>query len=270
MLDDACRNASQGLLGYWGCLIIRSGAEAGGAFLVGCPSHLIWKCSIQAPLLWLGLFLSQPQSRQSYCTHKLLAAISSSKRDLPTKRLVELPQASVIASLGSQSSPRPASPSPSADRHLRTAALRRCDGAAAAGRAGAPSRGGMDRWGIRGQPLAVSLRAVSQPGMARNVVLAVGLAVALATAEVDARHRHAHPADHPPVRCPSRDCLSEVKPTQLGKSCRAGKYHMPPPHMLCRCMSCVSLAVWTSVDVRLSHQQHRTSNNPPRNPPHVR
>ena len=41
----------------------------------------------------------------------------------------------------------------------------------------------MDRWGIRAQPLAASLRTVSQPGMARNVVLAVGLAVALATAE---------------------------------------------------------------------------------------
>ncbi len=36
---------------------------------------------------------------------------------------------------------------------------------------------------MRAQPLAASLRSVSQPGMARNVVLAVGLAVALATAE---------------------------------------------------------------------------------------
>ena len=41
----------------------------------------------------------------------------------------------------------------------------------------------MDRWGLTRQPLAASLRTVSQPGMARNVVLAVGLAVALAAAE---------------------------------------------------------------------------------------
>ena len=59
----------------------------------------------------------------------------------------------------------------------------RGDRAASAAAAGALCRGGMNRWGMSGQPLGASLRAVSQPGMARTVVLTVGLAVALAAAE---------------------------------------------------------------------------------------
>ena len=44
----------------------------------------------------------------------------------------------------------------------------------------------MDRWGIKGlhhPQLAASLRACSQPGTTRNVIVGLGLAVALATAE---------------------------------------------------------------------------------------
>ena len=44
----------------------------------------------------------------------------------------------------------------------------------------------MDRWGLKGPHhphLAASLRACTQPGVARNMVVAVSLAVALAAAE---------------------------------------------------------------------------------------